>query len=52
METGILSFVASAVVAKAALDAWFYAEPFGRAHERRTAAHAADVRGGFLRGLR
>jgi hypothetical protein len=53
METGVLSLLAGAIVAKAALDVWFTPGSFVLAHERRSAApHAVDARGGFLRGLR
>jgi hypothetical protein len=53
METGVLSLLAGAIVAKAGLDVWFTSGPFDRVHARRSPApQAVDARGGFLRGLR
>lgn len=51
METGVLSLLAGAIVAKAGLGVWFTAGSL--AHKRRSLApRAVDARGGFLRRLR
>jgi len=53
MEVGVLSLFAGALIAKAAVNAWFTPGSFDRANVRRSARpRAADARGGFLRGLR
>jgi hypothetical protein len=53
MITGTLTLFAGAIVAKAALDAWFIPDSSARARDRGSvAAHAPEARGGFLRGVR
>jgi hypothetical protein len=53
MEAGVLSLFAGAIVAKAAVDAWFTLGALNGVKACRSAeTQASDARGGFLRRLR
>jgi hypothetical protein len=53
MEVGVLSLFAGAIVAKAAVDAWFAPASIDGTGARRSAkSRQTEARGGFLRSLR